>query len=375
MRVWVRINARATALARGYVWTVTFFLLILALQGQGGSLGVVEQQIALAERVELREPGSPRVARLNHDRLTRARRQVEAFLQTKPDDPAALVLLARVGRFILHDARGARCTPEHGCVLDSTYDETPFHAALDRAFGIRPKDAAAHFWKARLIDDGRPVLHGSEFALDVDTAQLLAHAQRAVALEPETLRYREFLAVKLTDMGRYREAEDVIERAGRNHPLYLILRDFADIPIPEDAAPWPGHAMFAAVGMDESPPRFAAQTGRSWAVALSIDQLEVFYRRRWPGFRFFVFTPPDGEEGPAEGWFQNFRAERNGRLQPARDSAFITRLERANSFDGLLMAVRQIRRHNEGAPERYPAAMAGKEAFLEIVVITGRKSR
>jgi hypothetical protein len=354
---------------------VTFFLLILALQGQG-SLRAVEQQIALAERVELREPGSPRFPTLDPERLTRARRQVEAFLQTTPDDPAALVLFARVGRFILHESRGASCSPAHGCALDSTYDDAPFHAALDRALRMRPTDAAAHFWKARLLDDGRPVLHGSEFAVDVDTVQMLAHAQRAVALEPGTLRYREFLAVKLTDVGRYREAEDVIEKAGRKHPLYLTLRDFADIPIPENAAPWPRHAIFAAMGMDESPPRFAAQTGRSWAVALSIDQLEAFYRRRWPGFRLFVVkSAADEEEGdPPEGWFQNLRADRNGKLQPAPDSTFIARLERANDFDGLLMAVRQVRRHDEGAPERYPAAMAGKEAFLEVVIVTGRKN-
>jgi len=146
------------------------------------------------------------------------------------------------------------------------------------------------------------------------------------------------------------------------------------VPIPEGAVPWPHHAAFAAVGMDDNPPRFAAQTGRSWAVALSVDQLEAFYRRRWPEFRLFAVTSAEEQEGDSTtGWFQNLRADRNGKLQPARDSGFIARLERANDFDDLLMVVRQFRRHDEGAPERYPAAMGGKEAFLEVILVTGRK--
>ena len=353
---------------------VSGLLLVIALASQGGSLRTIEQEIALAERVELREPGSPRTSTLNSDKLARARRQVEASLVAHPDDPGALVLLARVGRFILHEASGASCTPEHGCALDSTFDDAPFHAALDRALSLRANDAAAHYWKARLLADGRPVLRDADFELDVDTTQVLAHAQQAVALDSRNARYREFLTVTLAGMARYREAEAVIRELGSNHPLYLILRDFADLPIPERAAAWPGHALFAAVGMNENPPRFAAQSVRSWVVALSIDEMVAFYRRRWPEFRLFAVAETQGEQGDSvRGWFQNFRPGRNGKLQPARDSSFIARLERANAFDGLLMVVRQIRRHSEDAPEQYPAAMAGKDVFVEIVVVTARK--
>ena len=333
----------------------------------------VEREMARAERAELREPGSDRFFP-DSAALARARSQIEAHLQAKPDDAAALVLLGRVGRFVLRRSRSAECSPEHGCVLDSTFDDGPFQAALDRALILRADDPEAHFWKARLLDDGRPVLRDGEFAVDIDTEQVLVHARRAVVLDSRNVRYREFLAVSLADMGRYVEAVDAIRPVSDKHPLYLIFQDFAAVPIPEGAVPWPHHAAFAAVGMDDNPPRFAAQTGRSWAVALSIDQLEAFYRRRWPEFRLFAVTSAEEQEGDSTtGWFQNFRADRNGKLQPARDSGFIARLERGNDFDDLLMAVRQFRRHDEGAPERYPAAMGGKEAFLEVILVTGRK--
>jgi len=346
-------------------------LLIVALQGQG-SLRGVEQQLARAERAELRETGSERFVYWDSATLARERGQIEAYLKTKPDDPAALVLLGRVGRFLLQPARSAQCSPEHGCVLDSTFDATPFHAALDKALSIRGDDPEAHFWKARLIADGQPAIRDGEFVVEYDTSQMLVHARRAVALDSRNVRYREFLAVKLTDMGRYAEAIEVIRAAaGGKHPLHLILQDFERLPVPEGAISWPGgHAGFAAVGMDENPPRFAGQAGRSWIVTLSVDQLEAFYRRRWPRFSFF--STVDSVDG-RKSWFQYFRDDRSGKLQPAQDSGFMAQLENADSYDGLIMGVGEAGPGVDRLGERYPAGVLGKDRFLEIVIVTGRR--
>jgi len=350
---------------------VTFFLLFVALQGQGPLRGV-EQQLARAERAELRETGSDRFADLDSATLARARAQIDSYLKTKPDDPAALVLLGRIGRFLLRPARSAQCSPEHGCVLDSTFDAAPFHAALDKALSIRADDPEAHFWKARLIADGQPAIRDGEFVVEYDTSEMLVHARRAVALDSHNVRYREFVAVQLTDMGRYAEAIEVIRGVGGGkHPLHLILQDFEGLPVPEGAIAWPGgHAGFAAVGMDENPPRFAGQAGRSWIVTLSIDQLEAFYRRRWPRFRFFYMV--DSANG-RKGWFQYFRADRSGKLQPAQDSGFMALLENADSYDGLVMGIGEAGPSVDRLGERYPAGVLGKDRFLEIIIVTGRR--
>ena len=330
----------------------------------------VEREVARAERAELREPGSDRFVP-DSAALARARSQVEAHLQAKPDDAAALVLLGRVGRFVLHRSRSAACSPEHGCVLDSTFDDGPFQAALDRALILRTDDPEAHFWKARLLDDGRPVLRNGEFAIDVDTEQVLVHARRAVVLDSPNVRYREFLAVRLSTLGRYEEAADAIRPIqGGKHILSLIFQDFAAVPVPDGAVPWPdGHAAFAAVGLDENAPRFAAQTGRSWVTLLSIEQVEAFYRRRWRAFRFFRVEGDSGQEGG----MQYLRPDRGGKLQPASDSGFMAQLENARQFMGVLLAVGQSGPRFDRAGERYPAAVAGKDVFLEIMIITGRK--
>ncbi len=357
--------------ARGYVWTVTLLLLSLLLQAQTGTLALIERQVARAERSELREPGSERLFRIGHDRLLQYRGQIESYLQTKPDDPAALVLLGRVERLILGRSRNVSCGPDHGCAVDTTYDDSSANAAFDRAISLQEGDAAAHFWKARLLADGRPVMRNGEFAFDIDTSAALTHAQRAVALNARNVRYREFLAVTLSNMGRYQEAAEAIRPVqGGKHLLSLIFQDLAAVPIPEGAVPWPGgHAAFAAVGVDENPPRFVAQTGRSFVTDLSLEQLEAFYRRRWPAFRFFRVQGDTGQLGG----MQYLRPDKNGKLQPARDSAFIDRLESARAFPGVLLAVGESGPRFDQPGLQYPAAVAGKDVFLEIIIVSGRR--
>jgi hypothetical protein len=350
---------------------VTVFLLVLVLQGAPpGALRSVEEQLARAERAELREPGSDRFFTLDSASLARARSQIEAYLQTSPDDVAAWVMLARVGRFVLQPSRSAQCSPEHGCVLDSTFNDAPFVAALDSALQLRPDDAPAHFWKARLLDDGRPVLRDGEFDVDVDTAQMLVHARRAVALDSRNVRYREFLAATLSDMGSYDAAAEVIRPVeGGKHILSLIFQDLAAVPVPDRAVAWPkGHAVLAAVGLHESP-RFASHSGRSWVTDQSIDQVEAFYRRRWPTFKFFRNVTENGQRGG----MQYLRPDRQGKLQPAVDSTFMTELGNQSQFVGLLLAVGEAGPRFDRPGQRYPAAVAGKDVFSEIIIVTGRK--
>ena len=351
---------------------MTVLLLTIALQTP--SLQAIAKDVATAERTELREPGGDmeffHLVFLDSARLAAAQSDVEAYLRAKADDPQALVLLGRIGRFQLRSKRWASCQGTEPCVLDSTYDDAPFHSALDRALALRSDDAAAHFWKARLLDDGRPVLRDNVFDVEVDTAQVLMHARRAVALDPRSVRYREFLAVTLANLARYGEAADAIKPVdGGKHILTLMFQDLDAVPVVDGAEPWPRNGAFAAVGLDENPPRFADLAGRSWVTTLSADQIEAFYRRHWPSFRFFQI----GDSGQHAGLPYLTRG-RDGILQPTADSSVFARLENASEFSGLLLAVSRV--EPEHHPwHRYPAAMAGKDSVLAIVLVTGRRAK
>lgn len=358
--------------------TATGFLLFAAVTagvGQADSLPQalrdLERQLDGYERAELREDTTRLFIGPDREWLAKARGLVDARLRQSRDDVAALLLLGRIGRFALVRSRSAVCTAATGCVVDSTFDDAPYHAAIDRVLQLRPDAAAAHYWKARLVADGRPVIRNDEFAVDVDTAAMFMQAEWAVALDPRNLRYREFLAVSLADVGRYGEASDVIRPLERNkHPLHLILQDFEALRVPPGAVPWPQRALFFAVGLDESPPRFAAQTGRSWAVTLSRQEVEAFYQRVWPEFRLFEFGWPDSAP---KVWMQHFRPARGGRLQPARDDGDIARPQKMERFEGLVMLVRRVRPADEEPDARVPPAVAALAEFTEIIVINGRK--
>jgi hypothetical protein len=355
-------------------WGLATLVVILqagTLSAQGTSIRPLEQELARLESAQLREGNVRLYIPPDEDWLAGARRQVEAHLKANPDDPSALVLFARVGRFVLDRSRGAHCTPAHGCIVDSSFNDSAYHAALDRALQLRPDHAATHFWKALLVEDGRPVIRDGEFEVDVDTAQLLEHAGHAVKLEPRNVRYREFLATRLTDMGRYDQAVTVIREVDRGkHPLHLILQDFAALPLPPGAVLWPGRALFMAVGLTERPPRYAAQTGRAWALAMTKEQLEAFYRRSWPGFRFFERGLGEGGAEPKV-WVQHFRGDR-GKLQPARDSAAVVLPEGHDGFEGMLMVVRRAGPSVDMQGDEYPEGFAGRSEFLEIIVLNGR---
>ncbi|HET9384011.1 MAG TPA: tetratricopeptide repeat protein [Gemmatimonadales bacterium] len=351
---------------------MTVCLLMIALQGQTPSLQAIAKDVATAERTELREPGSDltflHLVFLDSARLAAARSDVEAYLRTRPDDPQAQVLLARIGRFQLK--RWAECPSLQPCVLGE-FNDAPFHAALERALALRSDDATAHYWKARLLADGRPVLRNNEFDVEVDTAQVLMHARRAVALDPRTVRYREFLAVTLANLGRYGDAADAIKPVeGGTHILSLMFQDLDAVPVVEGALPWPGQGAFAAVGLDENPPRFAELAGRSWLTTLSVEQVEAFYRRHWPEFRFFKV---DGDSSRLAG-LQYLRRGRDGVLQPTRDSSDFAQLEHATEFAGLILGVSRLSPNSERGA-RYPTAMLGEDRCSEIIIVTGRRAK
>jgi hypothetical protein len=337
------------------------------------ALRPLDQEIARYESAELREPGAPRWIPPSNDDLTQARARVEAYLRHAPDDAAALLLQARIGRFILIQSLGAICAPDAPCALNSGYDPTPFVAALDHALALHPEWAAAHYWNARFLADGRPVIRDGEFALDVDTAAVLAHAERAVALDPAGVRPRELLATTLADLGRYAAAAAALEPLeGGRHPLRVLLEEFDALPLPPGTVPWPGRAPNAA-GMDESPPRFTEYRSRALVTRLTPEEVAAFYRGRWPDVRFFRLAVAIRDSTV---WLQFFSPDSAGVWQPARDSTFVDdpawwERERA----GLLVTLRHAGAGLDAAGTRFPAGFGAGGRFTEITIMSGRGER
>ena len=157
---------------------------------------------------------------------------------------------------------------------------------LDRALALERTNAEAHFWKARLfVDLADPgVLPERE---DLDAA--IREAGEAVRLAPEVLAYREALAMYFVINQQDAAVVELMQAApGGRHPYHLLLRQLGEIPVPPGAVAVQDTAKnFAATeemkGRITDYPAFRV---RAYVVPLSADEIEAFFRSKWPSFRF-----------------------------------------------------------------------------------------
>jgi hypothetical protein len=322
--------------------------------------------------------------------LVRARQRVEAHLRDHDDDAAAWVLLARIGRIAGGcGSWSATMTDTGPAWTDPPLDPAPLHAALDRALALRPDYAEAHYWKALIHHAGRPAVRDGDLEPEIDYAQTLHHAARAVELDAHNDRYRAFWGGVLVETGRATEALSALRPiAGGAHPLYLVLRDFAALPLPAGAVIWPDSvhnpkhpaspewaarlllgASFMASEIGGQAERRLSRTVapgrmRGWVVPVSKDSLEAFYRRTWPAFRLFRAAT----DSTMSLWTQELRFDRAGRPQPAdRDAGFLT--GNGPTPEGLFLLV------GEGARIEQPPAVADMPVQALIVVVNFRRPR
>ncbi len=85
------------------------------------------------------------------EQVERSLDQTEAYLESHPDDPTALLLYVRLGRITV-SAEQSEFTVCDGAIvpLDTTDQYAPLHMALDRMLALEPSNAEAHYWKARI---------------------------------------------------------------------------------------------------------------------------------------------------------------------------------------------------------------------------------
>jgi len=244
-------------------------------------------------------------------------KDVRAYAKRAPDDGEVAILIVRLDR-----VRAGLALQEDplGASRDTT-SAAGHLAAVARVLERDPRSALAHHWKARLLVEG-PVLDPMAFPIWLpwpvragdsagwDTGEMLEHAREAVALDSANALYREFLAIQLALADRFTEAVEVARPLGpgaRN--LQRMLADFAVLGLPEGAtANWPEHVqrlsfavMWAADAGNLAYLDWAEVRYRVWNVPASIEDVEEFYVKRWPGV---AFRSSDVREGARDAMYQ-----------------------------------------------------------------------
>jgi len=220
------------------------------------------------------------------DRIREALEEIDAYLGSAPGDPRALLLKARALRALdVANPKQFTMGPEGKPVVSGTSHIPEIQGLLEEVLAREPGNASAHYWKARISALQEPTIEEGQFAFKGgDVEQVLFHAEKAVALAPENIVYREYCAQALLAVGRQEESMALMKNvAGGNHPIYRLQQDWKLIPLPEGAMIDPIMTMSMIQMLQESEERGNYPNLRVavFVVPRSAEEVQRFYASRF----------------------------------------------------------------------------------------------
>jgi hypothetical protein len=304
--------------------------------------------------------------------LAKASADLDVYLKSRPDDVRALILFARLGR--IQEIAKPRVFGKGAEQLPATPDKDEpahLHSALDRALVLQPTNSEAHYWKARLYGVRTPIAVEDSFRMvPRDLERAIQFARRAVELAPESVTYREALALYLLAGEQRKEAMAVMrEVSGGKHPIYLLASDLDSLPMPDGAVFLPDDTeniarMHLERGLISD---YANLRVRMYAVPLRSTDIEAFYRSRWPSFQLFEPDKAQQQENLSVS-FQFLRL-RNGILQPTVTKTDVQSAVSGTPRDGVVMGVYEFRnvpqdKRRSAAGQKLPANFGDLFCFI-----------
>lgn len=333
------------------------------------SLPAVQEISDLVSGIEAWETGRMLSGPPEEEQLDRAAAGLNAHLEGHPDDVAALILTARLGRFLIVWYPVVSGGGDEAASFETPY--LPLHAALDHAIRLEPTSGEAHYWKARLYGMTEPDLRSGVMAYrHFDLERAIAFAAQAVDLDPGNTAYREALALYLVAAGEYGEAMEATRSAdGGKNTIYLLLSDLENFPIPDAAKFLPeesrNFAEFQAIrGRYENYPFLRV---RMYSFPGPVSELEVAFREVWPGIVFYEMDRTEGPDGAVIVQFgQHFRW-RHGALRPAGSKRKLEKSQRKNTPGGIMLGLMELHRPSEEMRAQFRELSADPFSVITIM--------
>ncbi len=348
----------------------------------GGTGSLVDRVAEIVDRAEALEAGRP-VDRAQGEimrEVAKATTQLSAYLSQEPNDIRALILSVRLGRFRqvaqpLVVQRGDKMPT----FTSLAAEYAPYHAALNRALQLEPKNAEAHYWQARLYGlshDWMGMLDGltPPPAAELTLARAYADSavrfgRRAVELAPDRVPYREALAIYLILSEQEREAAAVLrDVAGGHHPMATLLADWEAIPVPAGAVALSAEARgMARMWMEEGTiPDYPFLRVRMYVVMMPADSVQAFYRKRWPGFQLIAAEDERSGTTRVRSFVQHLRWRSEG-FVPARNKKDIP----DEPIEGVNVALIEITNPPPEVREKFPVPVG--KVFCSLSFINVRR--
>jgi hypothetical protein len=342
----------------------------------------LDRVAAIADRAEALETGQPvdqTEAEITRD-VGKAATQLTAYLNSHPKDVRALILSVRLARFQKFAQplviQGGDKVPTFAS-LAAEY--APYHAALNRALKLEPKNAEAHYWQARLYGQSHHWM-GMLYGAATPTAEIAAvaraygdsavrYGRRAVELAPDRIQYREALAIYLILTQQEQEAAAVLrDVAGGHHPMSMLLADWQAIPVPAGATSLPRFSQgIARMEMtDESMADYPFLRVRMYVVTTPADSVQAFYRSWWPSFQ--LIQTDDQQMGDARmRMYSQYLRWQGGQLVPAQAKSAIP----DEPVEGIGMILIEIVNPPAEVRQQFPIPLGSVFSALTFVNLRG----
>ncbi|GEM_PF-731913 len=329
------------------------------------ALSSVQRTEQLVEIVEEIEAGRQSENIPDPEDLEEVITELDVYLKAHPEEVHALILFARLGRFV-NVSKPMVITPgKEMPSFESGY--APLHAALDQALKLEPNNAEAHYWKARLYGIRVPDLSADVMKYrSLDLGKAVSSAKRAVEFAPENIAYKEALALYLVGKQKPEEAIEILRdvESGR-HPIYLLLKDMQALPIPDGAVYLPENSegfaqMHMASGAIRDYPNLRVYM---YMLPMPADEVETFYRRSWPKFRLFEMQSEKYEGGETLRVFAQYLRYEKGVLQPASKKKKIP----DSPNKGIILTVTEFQNVSPETRNRFPAFDGDVMCILAII--------
>lgn len=250
------------------------------------------------------------------------KKDLEAYIAANDTDVDAMVLSVRLGFIEEIFVTGREKKSEQYINPKEKFQAQ--HKRLDRAIKLRPDNAKAHYWKARLYGMNAPVVdeQGELKSQPIDLDQAIHFAKQALLLDRNNVWYREALAIYYITAGDRKAALEVLDtKATAFNPINVLLKDIESFPLPEGTVYSPEDSeKYSELQLKQKTinnyPHLRSQV---FVVPMTAARLEKFFQETWPEFRFFkqarsdlyaqflVFDPglrPTHNMGEARAWAQ-----------------------------------------------------------------------
>ena len=327
---------------------------------------------SLSKRVEKIETGD--AYRLPVEELAQkietVRHDLEAYIATNDSDVDAMVLWVRLGYIDEIYIKSRQSRNEQ--YVNPKEKFLALHKRLDRALALRPDNAKANYWKARLYGMSATVIdnQGNLKNQPIDLDKAIHFAKQAVLLEKKNVWYREALAIYYVTANNRKAALEVLDTtATAFNPVNILLKDIDAFPLPEGTVhPKEDSKLYSELQFKQKTvTNFPQLRSQVFVVPMTAARLEKFFQGTWPEFRFFEQAQSD--------LYAQYLIFDTGGLRPtynigeARDWA-------QKKLGGIMLSVMDVRNptaaEREMTPEGHPLPASLGDKFSYVFYVNNR---